>query len=965
MMTVAGRSESLGRWGAPPAVQALALALEPQPSRSADERAAGIWLALADWASRRTHGALAPLPEVAQLLELEARLPPAFGALRSSSATAAAEEPAAIRVARTYEATTPLIRARASFAAAAKLADDRSRWAIGAPQMTIDSPLPPLLPPDGKLWRGRLSKHTDLLLPLAAGLATHETIEIAAEGMDRPDGSGFRRYEYFLHHSDEGPGLLTLKDDSGWIELRGSATSLVLRIHKRVTVLLPEDLEQKYGAALPLALSTLLWLWAEGFLKQVALPEPAPPPSPNVTRPGDVQPEIKRVQPQPDGQGGRIAHIAVLGGGPAGLACAWLLSNPGGALWRGPGDLSLKVTLIEKRDRLGGKAASSRRTAPGDERIEEHGLHVLMGCYRNLRRMLAQVGASLMLVPRPGTRIPVMPPDSAADGVTVELGPWPEADPPEPMAEWFGKLPDATPELSFLRLDFDLARLWTRPLDERWTDVPPLQRTLYELGHARQQPRPLLRLTARLWAHVAGVLARGLPDTLDSSAVQHLGMHLLFERLARTELVAQSRMSALQAAAQPQAPDFTAPDQLVPLASLLRTLARVALPCDSPHADVRLAGDAIELATTVAIGLANAGLFPNWAIGRIDDPLGDDYTLWARAVQSLDTTALDTWLLAEGAAPGYPARSRLLDAVTAGLFTTPAGIAAGTFVHGLIRLFFTYRDTPYLMLKGGTGEAVIKPIADSMNGKATLQPLRVLTGLAFAADGSVTGVTTTNVEGHDPQTLQVDAAVLAIPPFGGALDGLGLPQDLTHALQPIGHVATLSIQHWTDQPARFPGVILSGLGAPMRCVATMDHLQGQEGANIPNAPVYYCGEVDDTRAELWDTQEHQLALDWLAAHAGDFQAGASVPLPTVKVNRLGSDRYVSANPATQQARRLVFQTGVPNLWLAGDWTRNAFSCGAIEGAVSSGLEAARDLLWQLGCTVDFPITGPMFDKDSV
>ena len=964
MTAIAQRTESLGRWGAPPAVQALALALEPQAISSADERAAGVWLAVADWASRRPHGALAPLPEVAQLLELERRLSPALGVLRSSSVAATTAAPAAIRVARTYEATTPLITARASFAAAAKLADDRSQWAIGAPQMTIDTPLSPLLPADGKLWRGRLSKHTDLLLPLAAGLATHETIEIAAEGLDRPDGSGFRRYEHFLHHSDEGPGLLTLQEDSGWIELRGSATSLVLRIHKRVTVLLPEPLEQTYGAALPLALSTLLWLWAEGFLKQVALPEPAPPPPNRIGLP-EVPPEVKRVQPQPDGQGGRIAHVAVLGGGPAGLACAWMLSNPGGALWHGPGDLSLKVTLIEKSDRLGGKAASSRRAAPGDERIEEHGLHVLMGCYRNLRRMLAQVGASGNLVARQGTRIPVTPPDSAADGVTVELGPWPEVDPPEPIAEWFGKLPDASSELSFLPPDINLAQLWTRPLDERWTDVPPLQRTLYELGHARQQPRPLLRLTARLWAHVAGVLAHGPLDALDPSAVQHLGMHLLFKRLARTELVAQSRMSTLQVAAQPQAPDFTAPDQLVPLASLLRTLARAALPGDSPHADVRLVGDAIELATTVAIGLAHAGLFPNWAIGRIDEALGDDYTQWARAVQSLDTMALDDWLLAEGADTDYPARSRLLDAVTAGLFTTPAGIAAGTFVHGLIRLFFSYGDTPYLMLEGGTGEAVIKPIADSMNGKATLQLPRVLTGLAFAADGSVTGVTTTNVKGHDPQTLPVDAAVLAIPPFGGALDGLGLPEDLTHALQPIGHVATLSIQHWTTQPARFPGVIVSGLGTPMRCVATMDHLQGQEGANIPNAPVYYCGEVDDTKAELWDTPEHQLAHDWLAAHAGDFQAGASVPLPTVKVNRLGSDRYVSANPATQRARRLVFQTGVPNLWLAGDWTRNAFSCGAIEGAVSSGLEAARHLLWQLGCTVDFPITGPMFDKDPV
>lgn len=943
---------SLARWGAQAAVQALAEALVP-PSQASDvERAAAVWLTVADWASRRTLEPLVPLPEVRQLWTLGADLPQGLGPLLHAEEPVAA--PPGARVSRSFEATTPLIRADGSFAAAAQLADDRSKWAIGAPQMTIDSPPPPLLPADGKLWRGRLSKRTDLLLPLKAGLATHETIEIAAEGQDRPNDSGWRRYEHFLHHCDEGPGLLTLLDDSGWIELRGSSRRLVLRIHKRVTVLVPEDLDRKFGAVLPLALQTLLWLWADGFLKQVAPPDP-PPRITKVQGPPTPPPEQKKVLTQDDGQGGRVARVAVLGGGPAGLACAWLLSNPGGALWTAPAGLSLQVTLLEKRPHLGGKVASTRRNAPGDERVEEHGLHVLMGCYRNLRAMLAKVGASGGLVPRSGTRVPSQASDGADNGVTVELGAWPEASPQQPVAEWLMQRPDIVEDLSSLRLG-NLLQLWRLPRDDRWELLPPFERTLYDLGHARLQPRPLLRLAAGLWDHVARLGQRDLAETIGPAAVQRLGLQLVFKRMALSELAAQARA----ANGQP----FEAPDSLAQLAKLLRTLGRAALPADSPDADVRLAGDAIELATSVMIGLARAGLFPSWAIGRIDESLGDDYTQWARAVQALDGQTLEAFLVGAGCAPGYPARSRLLDALTASLFTTPAGIAAGTFVHGLVRLFLTYRDSPFLMLQGGSGEAVIAPLAAALPPQS-VQVNREVSAIGLASDGRVARVTTTlaGAPGADPQTLEVDAVVLAIPPFGGTLASLGLPEALTQPLQSISHAATLSIQHWTQHAPRFPDQIVSGLGAPMRCAASMDHLRSQEGAQVPEAPVYYCGEADQVLAADWAQNPLQRGKGWLGQHAAAFQSGDAVPEPTVRVNWVGSERYALADPSTQAARRLVWQTGMPNLWLAGDWTRNTFSCGTIEGAVTSGLEAARHLLWQLGCTVHFPISGPMFDKD--
>lgn len=948
---------SPARWGAPAGVQALAQALMP-PSQAGDiERATAVWLTVADWASRHTRVPLVPLPEVRQLLALGAALPQDFGPLLQTAAPVAATPGARVR--RSFEATTPLIRADGSLAAAASLADDRGQWAIGAPQMKIDTPLPPLLSAEGKLWRGRLSKRTDLLMPLRAGLATHETIEITAEGHDGPDGSGWRRYEHFLHECTEGPGLLTLLEDSGWIELRGSANRLVLRIHKRVTVLVPEELDRKFGAALPLALQTLLWFWADGFLKAVVPPD-SPPQASKVQGPPAPPPEPKAVPTRDDGQGGRVARVAVLGGGPAGLACAWLLSNPNGTLWTAPPGLSLEFTLLEKGENLGGKAASTRHNTPGDTRIDEHGLHVLMGCYRNLRAMLAHAGAGGGLVPRSGTRVPSQAGGGADDGVTVDLGPWTEEPPPQPLAQWLQGDYGLVEDLSSLRLGIDVNRLlhlWQLPPDERLDELPVFDRVLYDLGHARMRPRPLLRVAAGLWSHVAQLKPPSPAETVGPATLQRLGLQLAFQRLAWHELAAQAHVDDVQ--------PLEVPEPLADLAGLLRTLARAALPADSPDADVRLAGDAIELATSVMIGLDRAGLFPGWAIGRIDETLGDDYTAWARAVQGLDGQTLEAFLVDAGCADGYPARSRLLDALTAGLFTTPAGIAAGTFVHGLVRLFLTYRDSPYLMLQGGTGEAVIAPLAAALPAPS-VQRNREVTAIALTADGHVASVTTTRADqrGVDPQTLDVDAAVLAIPPFGGTLERLGLPAALTQALEPIRHVATLSIQHWTQQAPRFPDLIVSGLGAPMRCAASMDHLQGHEGAQVPQAPVYYCGEAGEALAADWAQAPLQRCQAWLNQHAAAFQLGAAIPDPTVRVHRLGSDRYVMADPTTQAARRLVWQTGVPNLWLAGDWTRNTFSCGAIEGAVTSGLEAARHLLWQLGCKVHFPISGPMFDEDS-
>lgn len=76
---------------------------------------------------------------------------------------------------------------------------------------------------------------------------------------------------------------------------------------------------------------------------------------------------------------GRGDRVIVLGGGAAGLAAAYELSRPKLGRRRRP------VTLYQSGWRLGGKGASGRGEF---DRIEEHGLHVWFGFYRNAFSLL-------------------------------------------------------------------------------------------------------------------------------------------------------------------------------------------------------------------------------------------------------------------------------------------------------------------------------------------------------------------------------------------------------------------------------------------------------------------------------------------------------------------------------------------------------------------------------------------------
>jgi uncharacterized protein with NAD-binding domain and iron-sulfur cluster len=77
-------------------------------------------------------------------------------------------------------------------------------------------------------------------------------------------------------------------------------------------------------------------------------------------------------------------RIAILGGGIGGLSTACELTRTPELRER------YDVTLYQLGWRLGGKCASSRNEAHGD-RIEEHGLHIWLGCYDNAFALMREV----------------------------------------------------------------------------------------------------------------------------------------------------------------------------------------------------------------------------------------------------------------------------------------------------------------------------------------------------------------------------------------------------------------------------------------------------------------------------------------------------------------------------------------------------------------------------------------------
>ena len=196
----------------------------------------------------------------------------------------------------------------------------------------------------------------------------------------------------------------------------------------------------------------------------------------------------------------------------------------------------------------------------------------------------------------------------------------------------------------------------------------------------------------------------------------------------------------------------------------------------------------------------------------------------------------------------------------------------------------------------------------------------------------------------------------------------------------VGTTATIGFQVWTTYPTRelgwnFERTVLSGFAEPLDSwgdLSVMLPLEKWPADNSPKSLAYFVGRFrEDERAPAPYTdpcfpeneleRARKLTLDWvkndlpvlwrkirdrgnidwdLFFDPGRGEGEDRLKAQYLRVNINPSDRYVLSVKGSVFKRMRAGESGVDNLYLAGDWVRTGINAGCIESAVMAGRAAA-------------------------
>jgi uncharacterized protein with NAD-binding domain and iron-sulfur cluster len=679
--------------------------------------------------------------------------------------------------------------------------------------------------------------------------------------------------------------------------------------------------------------------------------------------------------------------IAILGGGMAGLAAAWRLSEPG---WQ---ERFERITVYQRGWRLGGKGASSRGV---NGRIEEHGLHIWLGYYENSFGVVRQVYDEL---DRPGSA------------------------PGTPIRTWTDAFQPVT-DVGFEDFDGTRWKHWVatfRPNDQLpgepdaesgvMTVAEFLSRSLRLVGDfyaslAAPAPREGLVLWAgpkpppehRAWQ---GAMEAVIP-TLIAGAIQMLSVARETQRAISVE---SGWLDSLGSA-------------LESVHSALRERAAL-------DDRTRRLWSLIDLVMTTTRGIVADGLLVDpKGFGAIND---QDYRDWIRRHGASEET-LDSALVR--------GMYDLTFANHHGDSNRPR-FAAGTGLFLSGKLFFDYRGSIFWKMSAGMGDVLFAPLYEALSargvefefftridslrldadrkaierldigrqvdvpgGANAYRPLVEVGGLSCFPDrprSNLVGTDDDTLESlwserpdHRRETLvrgrDFDEVILAIP--------VGMHRFVCHDLieadpawaamvERVETTATKAFQLWlADNPTGIPSerhVTMTGYIEPFDTWSSMDHLLRHETWDPDEAPaslVYFCdtlvtewppdpGDLGYTkrqdelvREEAVDFVDRDLVDIWPAARdattggfrwellvgAGPVQGRDRFDGQYWRANVDPSDRYVLSLPGSERYRLRPDGSGFENLYLAGDWTDSGLNAGCIEAATMSGLQAANAVM---------------------
>jgi uncharacterized protein with NAD-binding domain and iron-sulfur cluster len=682
-------------------------------------------------------------------------------------------------------------------------------------------------------------------------------------------------------------------------------------------------------------------------------------------------------------------RVAILGGGMAGMATAWRLSEPG---WRDRFDA---ITVYQRGWRLGGKGASSRGV---NGRIEEHGLHIWLGYYENAFRLLRECYAEL---DRP-TRDPTARIQTWTDAIIPASQVGLEEHRGGSWHHWMG--------------DF-------RPNDQvpGEPDAPGGVMTVVELVQRA------LGLLVDFTSSLPGAAASG-GVTMSASA--------------------QPQASSVAAPPSPLATGLG-----IAAVAVLLEAASIGSQVVGGRGSAGSAVAAVDRAlSTVREGLAEVtssdpGLQRTWhllsvTLAIIRGVLAEGLLTDPRGFNAINDTEFRTWIAKHGCAPEACQSTLILglyDLVFGHRDGDPddRGFGAGLGVFLSSKTFLDYKGAIFWKMTAGMGDVVFAPLYEVLRARgvrfrffhrlervrlsepsavgetphvAALEldvqaqvardeyaPLVDVGGLpcwpaapdwtqlvdgdrlaaearAFESHADRRRVATTTLRvGHDFDFVVLGTGLGEIPRVAQEL--VARDARWRAMVDHVGTVATQAFQVWlgTDVGALgwpHPGVTLSGFVEPFDTWADMTHLVPFEAWPVPPGHIGYFCSVLPGGLGLDPVAQHEIvrrnAIAFLqrdvgrlwpgaATADGDFRwdllvvpPGVSAP-PTAErfatqfwtANVHPSDRYTLTLPGSSAYRISPLDGTWDNLTICGDWTDCGFNAGCVEAAVMSGRLASH------------------------
>jgi uncharacterized protein with NAD-binding domain and iron-sulfur cluster len=696
--------------------------------------------------------------------------------------------------------------------------------------------------------------------------------------------------------------------------------------------------------------------------------------------------------------------VAILGGGMAGLAAAFELSERD----------DYDVTVYTRDWLLGGKGASTRNEATRD-RIEEHGLHIWFGFYDNAFALMERVyreaggtvetnfipcGEVVLAEPRDGGWVlhrfdPPVRSDSKP-GDDAEFDYW---DAIEQTLAWvverWGNVShkDSRGVAHFLR---GLVRFFIGiflPRSSAARDRGPVGDALVAtFGRVASW---IAKLTRRLGK---------LSDFITKLADGHLRRRTEALRSGKADRMAgiphvARRISSRRRARQLPLGETSHSEAVADLLGKFLEWGQHTWfePDREKDDDARLLYYVVDTVTAVLNGVT-ADRANDLGLGVIDDMDLRDWLLKHEASRETVENA-----------PFIRALYDLAFGYRDGESDRP-DIAAGKALQACARISFMYRGNLAYKATNGLGDAVFAPLYTALRRRGvTFEFFHEVENLEVG-DGAVTRITgTRQVPATSYAPLRPDGTWPSKPRWGLGETDTGPATDPAPPAEPFAlsrgtdfdkvvlaisggclktvctevsaavpafatmvvnthAIATQALQVWLTGPLRSEqwqhdaNAALSGYQQPLASYSGMAHVLAKEGwtdADGVKDLAYFCGVLPANGGPPLSVRERvEGALTFIAPQvhgraSGIFSdwdllfgtsAGADRAAEQYyRQNRAPAELYVTTHAGTPRFRLWPDESGLANLVLAGDWTRNGIDGGCMEAAVASGFLAARAL----------------------